>query len=71
MPKRGSAAVIMLRILSWGDYPSEPNVITRSLQEGSRRIRVREADLTMEARIREGLENAVLGAWKVEEGVIY
>ena len=45
--RRDFADVIQLRVLRWGD-PGGPNVITGSLEEGSRRVR--EGNASTEAR---------------------
>ena len=42
-------------ILRWEmilDYPGGPNAVTRSLYNGSRKVRVREGDGVMEAQVR-------------------
>lgn len=54
--KRDFAEVAKLRILRWEivlDYLCGPNVITVFLKEGSRRDRVREADMMAEAKFKE------------------
>jgi len=38
------------------DYPGEPSVITRVLQEGGRSFRVREGEVKAEAEVREERE---------------
>ena len=50
--KKKFTDMINLKILRWRNYPGGPNLITKVLKRGSRKVKVRGKDVQMEVEVK-------------------